>query len=157
MGITVTTIRPFEPSDVNAAVELETANQPQPWTEGIFNDELSAENRTYVVADGDGLVGFGGVMVIGEEAHITNLLVAGESWGQGIGRRLMTRLVEAAVEEGARHLTLEVHSGNEAARNLYSRFGMAPVGVNPGYYGDGDALILWVHDIDRPEYLESLK
>jgi [ribosomal protein S18]-alanine N-acetyltransferase len=50
-----------------------------------------------------------------------------------------------------------VRTGNEAARRLYGRLGLAPVGVRPRYYGDDDALIMWAHDIDRPEYLESLK
>jgi ribosomal-protein-alanine N-acetyltransferase len=64
------------------------------------------------------------------------------------------------VEEGARHITLEVRSENEPARSLYARLGLAPVGVRKDYYGDDDALILWAHDIDSPEYrgrLEGLR
>ncbi len=157
MGVGVITIRAFEPEDVAAALALEVANQFQPWTEGIFNDELSAENRTYLIAEDGVLCGFGGVMLVGNEAHITNLLVAAEHRGQGIGRRLMIGLIEAAIEEGARHLTLEVRSENEAARSLYSGLGLAPVGVRPGYYDDDDALIMWAHDIDSAEYAERLR
>src|SRR5690606_38126633 len=65
-------------------------------------------------------------------------------------------LIQGAVAAGARHLTLEVRSRNTAARSLYSSVGLAPVGVRPGYYGDDDALILWAHDIDHPEYLSDL-
>jgi len=157
MGAGVITIRGFEPEDVPAALALEAANQFQPWTEEIFNDELSAENRTYLVAEDGALCGFGGVMLVGDEAHITNLLVAPEHRGQGIGRRLMIRLIEAAIDEGARHLTLEVRSENEAARSLYSGLGLAPVGMRPGYYDDDDALIMWAHDIDSDEYAERLR
>ncbi len=157
MGVGVITIRGFEPEDVAAALVLEEANQPQPWTEGIFNDELSAENRTYLVAEDGVVCGFGGVMLVGDEAHITNLLVAVEHRGQGIGRRLMIGLIESAIEEGARHLTLEVRSENEAARSLYSGLGLAPVGLRPGYYDDDDALIMWAHDIDSTEYAERLR
>ena len=157
MGVGVITIRGFEPEDVPAALMLEEANQFQPWTEGIFNDELSAENRTYLVAEDGALCGFGGVMLVGDEAHITNLLVAPEHRGQGIGRRLMIRLIEAAIAEGARHLTLEVRSENEAARSLYSGLGLAPVGMRPGYYDDDDALIMWAHDIGSAEYAERLR
>ena len=157
MGAGVITIRGFEPEDVPAALALEAANQFQPWTEGIFNDELSAENRTYLVAEDGALCGFGGVMLVGDEAHITNLLVATEHRGQGIGRRLMMGLIEAAIDEGARHLTLEVRSENEAARSLYSGLGLAPVGLRPGYYDDDDALIMWAHDIDSAEYAERLR
>ncbi len=157
MGVGVITIRDFEPGDVAAALVLEELNQPQPWTEGIFNDELSAENRTYLVAEDGAVCGYGGVMLVGDEAHITNLLVATEHRGQGIGRRLMIGLIEAAIEEGARHLTLEVRSENEAARSLYSRLGLAPVGFRRGYYDDDDALIMWAHDIDSAEYSERLR
>ncbi|MCH7583127.1 MAG: ribosomal protein S18-alanine N-acetyltransferase [Acidobacteria bacterium] len=157
MGVGVITIREFEPGDVEAALAMEEVAQPQPWTERIFNDELSAENRTYLVADDGAVCGYGGVMLMGDEAHITNLLVAPDHRGQGIGRRLMIGLIESAIAEGARHLILEVRSENEAARSLYSRLGLAPVGVRPGYYDDGDALIMWAHDIDSAEYAERLR
>lgn len=156
MGQAVIAIRTFEKGDVADAAAMEAANQPSPWSERVFAEELSAENRIYLVAADDDLVGFGGVMVVGEEAHITNLLVAPSQRGKGIGRRLMASLIHAAIADGAKHLTLEVRSSNEAARGLYESLGMAPVGVRPGYYDDDDALILWAHDIDRAEFLERL-
>jgi ribosomal-protein-alanine N-acetyltransferase len=96
-------------------------------------------------------------MVVADEAHVTNLLVEPDSRRQGIGLELMKSLIEAAVGAGARHLTLEVRSRNEAARALYARLGLAPVGVRKGYFGDDDALILWAHDIDGDEYQERLR
>lgn len=147
MGEEVITIRPLDPTDVQTVLAMEQANQPSPWTEGIFNDELSAANRTYLIAEDADVVGFGGVMVVGDEAHVTNLLVDPERRGEGIGHRLMSELIQAAVAEGARHMTLEVRSDNEAARSLYASLGFAPVGIRPGYYGDDDALIMWIHDI----------
>lgn len=152
MGVAVTTIRPFEPADIPAAVALEEANQPRPWTVGMFEDELGRDNRSYLVADVGGMAGFGGVMVIGDEAHVTNLLVSPDRRRQGIGQRLMARLVRDAVEMGACHLTLEVRSQNTAARRLYHRFGLVPVGVRPGYYDGEDALIMWAHDIDSHQF-----
>ena len=157
MGSAVSTIRRFESADVADAAVLEAANQPKPWTEGVFRDELAAENRSYFVAEDRGLIGFAGVMVVGEEAHVTNLLVDPDARGRGVGRSLMVALIEAAVADGARHLALEVRSKNEAARALYDGLGLVPVGVRPDYYGDDDALILWVHDIDAPGYMEGLR
>lgn len=150
-------IRQMKSADISAAASLEKRSQPRPWSEGIFNDELAADNRIYLAAFDPGLVGFGGVMLVGDEAHVTNLLVAEEARGNGIGGRLMLGLVDAAIEAGARHLTLEVRSKNKPATRLYQRFGLAPVGARPGYYGDDDALILWVHDIDSPEYAARLE
>jgi ribosomal-protein-alanine N-acetyltransferase len=150
-------IRPLTLEDLDAVVALEAANQPAPWSEGVFRDELTAENRVYLAAEEDIVVGFGGVMLVGDEAHVTNLLVDPEWRQRGLGLQLMLGLIDAAVAEGARHLTLEVRPGNEAARNLYARLGLAPVGVRQSYYGDDDALILWAHDIDSGGYRERLE
>ena len=157
MGIVTLVIRPLRVADIAAVVALEQANQPTPWSEGVFRDELAAENRVYLAADQSGVVGFGGVMMVGDEAHVTNLLVAPEARRHGIGLDLMLGLIEAAIGVGALHLTLEVRSKNEAARALYARLGLAPVGVRKDYYGDDDALILWAHDITEPDYQERLE
>jgi ribosomal-protein-alanine N-acetyltransferase len=157
VGLTALIIRAFAFSDIDAAVELESADRLRPWSPAVFRDELSAENRVYLVADADGLVGFGGVMVVGDEAHVTNLLVAPESRRTGIGSRLFSALVLTSIEQGARHLTLEVRSRNHPARSFYTAFGLAPVGLRKGYYGDDDALVLWAHEIDSAEYLERLE
>ena len=156
MGTTMT-IRAMIGDDVARVAEIEQAHQPRPWSEGVFRDELAADNRRYLVAGDDEIVGFGGVMVIGDEAHVTNLLVAETHRGAGIGRALMVELIAQARSMGARHLTLEVRKRNHPARSLYSALGLAPVGVRPGYYGDDDALILWAHDIDRPDFMDSLR
>lgn len=158
MGSTVTAeIRPLSPEDIDTLVEMESANQPRPWSEGVFNDELAAKSRIYLgVVDGESLYGFGGMILSGDEAHITNLLVAPDQRRKGFARRLMVSLIDAALDAGARHLTLEVRSRNQAGISLYQRFGMAPVGVRKDYYGDDDALILWVHDIDSSLYATKL-
>lgn len=156
MGAALITLRPMTPDDVPEVVELEKANQPRPWSEGTFRDEMAAADRVYLVATQETVVGFGGVMILGEEAHITNLLVAPTERRKGIARRLMVALIEASLSSGARHLTLEVRKTNHAARSLYAGLGLVPVGVRPNYYGNDDALILWAHDIDDPGYMEGL-
>jgi ribosomal-protein-alanine N-acetyltransferase len=155
-GVVTTSIRRLILDDLMAVVAMEAANQPSPWSEGVFRDELSAENRVYLAADEDGVVGFGGVMLVGDEAHVTNLLVDPHWRRRGIGLELMRALIDEAVAEGARHITLEVRSENDAARRLYARLGLAPVGMRKGYYGDDDALILWAHDIDGADYRARL-
>lgn len=157
MGVAVISVRRAVEEDVPAMAALEGSNQPKPWSEGVFRDELGAPNRIYLVAEDDELVGFGGVMVVGNEAHITNLLVDPVGRRSGFGKSLMLGLIDAAIQQGARHLTLEVRSRNEAARSLYAGFALVPVGVRKDYYGDDDALILWAHDIDSDEYRERLE
>lgn len=151
------TIRSMQPEDIPAAAAIEQSVYSQPWTPAIFEDEVGREGRTYLVADADDeMVGYGGLMVIGDEAHITTVVVRPERRGDGVGTRLMLRLVEAGLDAGARSLTLEVRSSNAAAQALYRRFGMAPVGVRKQYYRDEDALIMWAHDVDGEEFGELL-
>jgi [ribosomal protein S18]-alanine N-acetyltransferase len=151
-------LRRLRPEDIESLAGMEAAHQPTPWSESVFADEISAKSRAYfAVLDSDQILGYGGVLVIDEEAHILNLLVAPDQRRRGYARRLMVELVDAAIEMGARHLTLEVRSRNQAAMELYRRFGLAPVGIRPGYYGDDDAVIMWAHDIDGEESKERLE
>ena len=147
-------IRPMILADIPAVYRLERETFPEPWSEEVFHDELGQTGRFYVVAiDGAGeIAGYAGLLQVVDEAHVTTMAVASGGRGQKLGTRLMLRLIDAALEGGARHLTLEVRASNRSAQELYRTFGMAPVGVRKGYYGDEDALIMWVHDIDEPEY-----
>ena len=151
------TVRPMTHNDLDSVVALEAGSQPRPWTLEVFQSELEGLRRAYLVAEDVGLVGFGGVMVVDRDAHITNLLVEPIARSSGIGTQLMVGLIRAGIELGAVNLTLEVRTRNEAARRLYSHFELAPVGVRKGYYGDDDALIMWAHDIDSPGYRSHLE
>jgi ribosomal-protein-alanine N-acetyltransferase len=150
-------LRRFTTDDIAHAEEIERQVYAQPWSIGVFQDELSQPNRVYLVLDaGEGIAGYGGLMLVGDEAHVTTVVVA-PGFRQGrLGTRLMLGLAAAAIEHGARSLTLEVRSSNVAAQALYRRFGMAPVGVRKQYYRDEDALIMWVHDIDGADYAARL-
>ncbi len=147
------TIRTMARSDVPAVAILEREIFPEPWSARIFFDELSQSNRAYVMATNDGeILGYGGLMVIEDDAHITTLGVIPGFRRMRIGTRLMLALVERAVGGGARHLTLEVRATNTDAQSLYERFGFAPVGKRKSYYAGEDAIVMWALDIDAEEY-----
>jgi ribosomal-protein-alanine N-acetyltransferase len=144
--------------DIAAVLELEQAIFPQPWTEGILRDELGLSNRRYLAAvDDEGrILGYGGVMLVSEDAHITNLAVREHLRGRGLGTRLVLALIDEGLAAGAVNLTLEVRVGNGEAQRLYQRFGFAPVGLRHNYYRDEDALIMWAIDADQPDYQARL-
>lgn len=150
-------IRPMHDADISASLRIEEATYPHPWTEGIFRDELTAAGRTYLVAEGsDGIAGYAGLMVVLPDAHVTSVTVDPALRGRMVGTRLMLELATSARAAGAKSLTLEVRVSNRSAQALYTKFGMAPVGVRKLYYRDEDALIMWVHDIDGDDYGERL-
>ena len=153
----VPTFRPMLLADIPAVFELERLVYPQPWSEGVFRDELSHPDRAYVVAESDGdLIGFAGLMLVEQDAHVTTLAVRSQSRQNGLGTRLLLELIAAGLAMGASNLTLEVRASNTGAQRLYERFGMTTVGVRKHYYRDDDAVIMWATDIDGPEYQERL-
>lgn len=158
MGLAVMTdIRPMTSTDIDPVMEIELATYTQPWTPGIFTDELAADARTYLVAEHDGqIVGYGGMMLVGEDAHVTTLVSVAGAPVKAVGTRLMLALIESGAGGGARHVTLEVRTSNRRAQEFYRTFGLAPVGVRKNYYRDEDALIMWAHDIDGDEYTARL-
>ncbi len=148
-------------SDVPAVATLEREIYPEPWSARVFFDELGQGNRVYVVgSDAGQILGYGGVMLIEDDAHVTTLAVIPGERRRRLGTRILLTLVEEAVDRGARHLTLEVRATNTNAQHLYERFGFAPVGKRKGYYAGEDAIVMWALDIDADEYgtrLDSIR
>ena len=154
-------IEPLRRRHVPAVARLERLVSTNPWSADLFRGELALPeaSRYYRVARlGGRLVGFGGLMFVLDEAHVTTLTVHPDRRGHSIGTRLMLVLAREAVARGTTAMTLEVRMGNEAARALYQRFGFAPAGVRKDYYAEvgEDALIMWAHDVDGEEYAARL-
>ena len=150
-------VRPLTPNDLQTVVDVEAASFTEPWPIELFQQELVQPSRVYLAVErGEAICGFGGVMLVGEDAHIVTLAVAPEERQKGIGSLLMVSLVEAAKERGARNLTLEVRRSNEAAQHLYRKFGFEGVGFRRDYYRTEDALVMWAIDIDSASYQGAL-
>ena len=58
-----------------------------------------------------------------DEAEIRALAVRPQVQGQGVGRELLTRLIERAARLGVRHLVLCTEPGMRAAHHLYEQAG----------------------------------
>ncbi len=133
--------------DLDSLVMIESSSFSTPWSKAALGVELSINDtaRYFVAEKEDKVVGYGGMWVIIDEAHITNLAVLSEYRGQGIGKKLVSILLEQALLEKCRTATLEVRVSNIIARRLYESMGFAPVGIRPKYYSDTseDALIMW--------------
>jgi ribosomal-protein-alanine N-acetyltransferase len=142
---------------LDAVLAIEEQSATAGWTRKIFQAELARPDmRCYLVlelADPHGVVAFGGVQLQVDEAHVTTLAVHAAHRRRKNATRLLAELLRVARARGARAATLEVRHHNVAAQRLYAGFGFRPVGIRPRYYeGTDDALIMWAHDIDQPEY-----
>jgi ribosomal-protein-alanine N-acetyltransferase len=70
------------------------------------------------------------------------MAVAEQVWGRGVGRALLTELLERAEREGIVHVFLEVRDDNPRAQELYAKFGFTRIGVRRGYYKGADAIVM---------------
>lgn len=137
---------------ISKILEIEGRTNGAPWSERAFRNELSHTDRIFLVAlKGLEVVGYGGVWLVIDEAHVTTLAVDAAQRRQRIGERLMIELLDRSQAAGMVCSTLEVRAGNEAAIKLYEKLGYRETAKRKGYYPDNreDAIVMWLYDLDR--------
>jgi [ribosomal protein S18]-alanine N-acetyltransferase len=146
---------------LKGVMAIERQVYPRPWSPNLFLSEMSElRNRTYLVAKiGKDVVGYGGVMCYGEEAHVTTIAVDPAHHRKKIGTRLLYDLVQESLRLGAQAVSLEVRVSNWGAQRLYSQFGFRPVGIRKNYYQETgeDAVVMWADNIRSAEYRDQLE
>jgi ribosomal-protein-alanine N-acetyltransferase len=104
------------------------------------------------------IVGYAGIWVMTDEAHITTIASHPDVRGQGVGEFLLVALVHRAIGIGARWMTLEVRASNAVAQNLYRKYTFKEMGVRRRYYSDNgeDALVMWTDALDSESFQAAL-
>lgn len=131
-------------------LEIERLSFKTPWSKFAFIHEIEFEKSVFKVLKLKGrLVGYGGFWHILDEIHISNIAIHPDYRRRGLGKMLLTHLLEEAVARGAAKASLEVRRSNTAARHMYEKLGFKVVTVRKNYYvpeGE-DALVMWNDDI----------
>ena len=149
-----------------AMLPIERTAYPKPWTRSVFESELEqvrSGNRHYVVARRRReVIGYAGLWIspdpAGDQAHVTNIVVAADHRRRGVATRLLGALAAVAIERGCIAWTLEVRVSSTGAQQLYRRFGFGPAGVRKQYYENTeDAIVMWCHDIQSDDYSRRLR
>lgn len=152
---------PLRRRHLRSVLRIEAQVYPRPWTLTLFLSELNMRSgRAYVAARVDGVVvGYAGIMMQLDEAHVTTIAVEPAWQRHKIGSRMLSWLAHSARAMGAKNLTLEVRVSNTRAQAMYRNFGFEEVGIRKNYYTDvrEDALIMWAYDIDSDAYRARLK
>ncbi len=114
------------------------------WSITTIHDELDSKFTKYFAAFyGNTLIGYIGLWLILDEAHITSVAVHPEFRRLKIGSKLIQKAIAATNKLNINSYTLEVRSKNEPAINLYKGFGFKEEGLRKNYYKDDDAIIMW--------------
>ena len=144
-------VRAATVADLDAIMAIETPTfTTDAWSKQNMRSELLSPHTVYLVAFDDGAPevtsGYAGLLAPrgGGQADIQTIAVADDARRRGLGRELMTTLIDAATERGATEIFLEVRADNPGAQELYRSLGFEQIAVRPRYYQpDGiDALIM---------------
>jgi len=166
------TVRPAIESDTEAVAAIEAACFSEPWSSKAFDDVLYREDVVFLVAEirsdkeaetgaGEMMpeenVGTSGTSVIAgyvcmymaaDEGEITNVAVAGDSRGAGIGSALLDNLTDRAKEHGIEKIFLEVRESNAPAIALYTKYDFEQNGLRKNFYRNPtENAILMVKDL----------
>src|SRR4051812_23877520 len=133
--------------DIDSVQLVERASFPVPWPANAFRHELTQnKNAHYIIAkEGERVVGYAGLWLSLDEAHITTFAVLPDFRRRKIGERILVSLFARAGKLGAEWLTLGVPESSLAARRVYEKYGVQPAGIRRGYYSENneDAIIMW--------------
>jgi len=103
------------------------------------------------------IIGFAGLWLMVDEAHITTIAMHPGNRRLGLGEFMLASLIDISYDIGAKWVTLEVRVSNYTAQNLYRKYGFREAGLRHRYYSDNqeDALIMWTDEINSPSYKQK--
>ena len=134
----------------------------QPDTRGGFLSNILPFLKEDARPNEDPVIGYAGLWIISDEAHITTIGVLPEFRGRKLGEVLLIHLIDHAMAHGAHWVTLEARVSNKVAQALYKKYTFKEAGYRRRYYSDDgeDAVVMWSDRIDTPEFalhFEELK
>ena len=151
-------IRRMRSTDVPEVMEIESVSFGRHhWSDDSFYNEMNNHvGRYYSLLNTESgkLLGYLGLWLIIDEAHITTVAVSPDHRGNSLGELLIVQGIERCMGSSIHWMTLEVRTSNYSAQNLYYKYGFASVGIRPKYYQDNqeDALIMTTSDINSEEF-----
>ncbi|MCY3959039.1 MAG: ribosomal protein S18-alanine N-acetyltransferase [Chloroflexi bacterium] len=177
-------VEPMRVEQLDQVRRIERACFPTPWPRNAYRREIEKNERArYLVVRTSGepgptpkrrqfpmslfslgrseardVVGYCGVWVMLDEAHITTIAVDPDYRRLGLGQLLIIEMARIALQARATRMTLEVRMSNEHAQALYRKYGFSDGGIRPRYYSDDfeDALIMRSEDLSSCSFGERI-
>ena len=173
-------IEPMTLADLNSVMGIERVAFSTPWSARAYRYEITQnEQSTMLVvrprvhrrgllawlrdhlepAGPDSLLGYAGLWLLMDEAHICTIAVHPDHRREGLGELLLLALLDQGMKLGARQATLEVRVSNLSAQGLYHKYGFEIVSIRKRYYSDNgeDAYIMTTPPFDTSEFQANLQ
>lgn len=121
--------------DLEEVARLEKICFSDPWNKEAFMEELRHELAIPLVAKlEEKIVGYTNLWHLDDQLEIANIAVSPEYRKEGIGERLMMKILQEAKDKNCKSIILTVRESNIAAINLYIKFGFVEIGRRKRYY-----------------------
>ena len=143
----------MEERHLDDLARLERLCFSRPWSRQALKEELTNPAVCFLVGEEAGeVLGYAGMHCAAGECYVDNVAVFPEARRQGVGRKLMEALLQAAAARGGEFLSLEVRPSNLEALALYRGLGFREVGRRRRFYDDPveDGLLL-TKDLEKEE------
>lgn len=158
---TALTLRYMRDDDVSIVAQIDRESFTSPWSENSFRFELQENTASHmiVLAEADGVIGFAGMWLIEDEAHVSTIAVTEARRGTGFGELLLAGLLRRGIGLGAAYAVLEVRVSNASAIRLYHKYEFESVQRRKNYYKDTgeDAYMMFATNINADAYRARLE
>ena len=131
-------IRPMQLEDINDAQNIEKKSFIHNSPNINFSLELKNAFAFYFVASKQKkIIGFSGIWLFPNEAHIAQIAVEPSKQRNRVGSLLLEACLEVAKESLLKKIYLEVHEDNQVAINFYKKNNFSTIKNKTNYYKNG--------------------
>ena len=126
---------------INYTTEKELINSFLKYFNTKIND-INDFNKYLIYSIDDKNIGFIDFSFIYDRIELNYIYVEKSYRNKNIASKLMDKLIEFAIDNKCINITLEVDESNDAAINLYKKYGFTIATIRKKYYGKNDGYLM---------------
>ncbi|WP_044470343.1 ribosomal protein S18-alanine N-acetyltransferase [Mannheimia massilioguelmaensis] len=127
-------ITPIQENDFERLFEIEQAAHLVPWSMGTLKNNQGSRYINLKLIEQNQIIGFAICQTVLDEATLFNIAIDPNFQGKGLGKKLLSQLIEILREKAILTLWLEVRESNNTAKQLYDKLGFNEVDIRKNYY-----------------------
>ncbi|EIJ70542.1 ribosomal protein S18-alanine N-acetyltransferase [Pasteurella bettyae] len=127
-------ITPIQENDFERLFEIEQAAHLVPWSMGTLKNNQGSRYINLKLTEQNQIIGFAICQTVLDEATLFNIAIDPNFQGKGLGKKLLSQLIEILRKKAILTLWLEVRESNNTAKQLYDKLGFNEVDIRKNYY-----------------------